>query len=106
MKTLKRAAFYLMFAAATAVAPVWAEEPASTKETAGEYLDDTVITTKVKAALLGDTQLKLSEINVETYKGTVQLSGFVSSEDKISRAGDLASTVKGVKSIKNDIRLK
>lgn len=105
MNTLKQGAFYLMFAVATAVAPAMAADPAP-KATAGEYLDDTVITTKVKAALIGDEHLKAHEINVETYKGTVQLSGFVGNEETIARAADVASTVKGVKSIKNDLRLK
>jgi len=75
-------------------------------ESAGEYLDDTVITTRVKAAIVADDSLKASEINVETYKGVVQLSGFVSSSDDRSRAMKVAKEVKGVDSVKNDIHIK
>ena len=80
--------------------------PTPTKEGTGEYVDDSWITTKVKAAILNEPGLKSSEINVETFKGTVQLSGFVKSWDEKNRAGDLARHVKGVQSVKNDIRLK
>lgn len=81
---------------------------ASTKkhEGTGEYVDDTVITTKVKAAILHDPSLKVTEINVETFKGVVQLSGFVKSQADINRAVEVARGVKGVTSVKNDMRLK
>ncbi len=72
----------------------------------GEYIDDTVVTTKVKAAILNDPSLKSSEINVETFKGVVQLSGFVSSQADINKAEDVARGVRGVKSVKNDMRVK
>ena len=75
-------------------------------ESAGEYLDDSVITTRVKAAILGEDTLKVSEINVETYKGVVQLSGFVSSRADQSTAEKVTKSVGGVKSVKNDIRIK
>ena len=75
-------------------------------EGTGEYVDDSVITTKVKAAVLNEPTLKSAEINVETYKGIVQLSGFVSSEADIAKAASLANGVKGVTSVKNDMRLK
>lgn len=75
-------------------------------EGTGDYVDDTVITTKVKAAILEDSTLKVTEINVETYKGRVQLSGFVSSRDQVERAAEVARKVKGVKSVVNDIRLR
>jgi osmotically-inducible protein OsmY len=78
----------------------------STKEGTGEYIDDTVITTKVKAAILDEPTLKSAEINVETFKGVVQLSGFVSSKDSENKAVAVARTVGGVKSVKNDMRLK
>ncbi|MDP2153085.1 MAG: BON domain-containing protein [Methylotenera sp.] len=78
----------------------------SKSEGTGEYIDDSVITAKVKAAVLNDTNLKSAEINVETFKGVVQLSGFVNSEADISRAVDVARKVNGVKSVKNDMRLK
>jgi len=77
-----------------------------THEGTGQYIDDSVITTKVKAAVLGEPGLKVSEINVETFKGVVQLSGFVSSRDDIKSAIRVASAVDGVKSVKNDMQLK
>ncbi|HQM88183.1 MAG: BON domain-containing protein [Methylotenera sp.] len=81
---------------------------ASTEKHAGtgEYIDDTVITTKVKAAVLNEESLKSAEINVETFKGVVQLSGFVNSEADIAKAAEVARGVKGVTSVKNDMRLK
>lgn len=78
----------------------------SKQESAGEYVDDSVITTKVKAAILDEPTLKVFEINVETFKGVVQLSGFVSSQAAVSKASEVARHVRGVKSVKNDIRLK
>lgn len=83
-----------------------ADTSTSKKESAGEYIDDSVITAKVKAAVLNESTLKSSEINVETYKGMVQLSGFVSSEADIGKAVEIARGVKGVTSVKNDMRLK
>lgn len=77
-----------------------------TQEGTGEYVDDTVITTKVKAAILNEPTLKSAEINVETFKGVVQLSGFVSSQAAENRAVEVARHVGGVKSVKNDMRLK
>jgi osmotically-inducible protein OsmY len=76
------------------------------QEGTGEYVDDTVITTKVKAAILDDPALKVTEIKVETFKGTVQLSGFVADPNSISRAVLVARGVKGVHDVKNDIRVK
>jgi len=78
----------------------------STREGTGEYVDDTVITTKVKAAIFSEPSLKSAEINVETFKGTVQLSGFVNSRADINKAADVARGVAGVKSVRNDMRLK
>lgn len=72
----------------------------------GEYIDDTVITTRVKAAIFADDELKTLEINVETFKSVVQLSGFVSEASHIPRAERVARSVKGVKSVKNDLRVK
>jgi len=80
--------------------------PTPQKESTGEYVDDSYITTKVKAAILNEKTLKSSEINVETFKGVVQLSGFVNSRSDINRAVEVARSVKGVKSVKNDMRLK
>jgi osmotically-inducible protein OsmY len=75
-------------------------------EGTGEYVDDTVITSKVKTAILQDSTLSSAEINVETFKGEVQLSGFVNSSADITKAVAVARSVGGVKSVKNDMRLK
>ena len=77
-----------------------------TREGTGEYLDDSVITTKVKAAVFNDPTLKVNEINVETFKGVVQLSGFVTSQADVDKAVEVARGVAGVKSVKNDMRIK
>lgn len=77
-----------------------------TQESTGEYLDDTTITTKVKGTLLNDPQVSGLAINIETFKGTVQLSGFANSEGERQRAEELAESVEGVQSVQNDIRLK
>lgn len=78
----------------------------SKQEGTGEYVDDTVLTTKVKTAILAEPTLKSAEINVETYKGVVQLSGFVGSEQSARKALEVARSVKGVKSVQNAIHLK
>jgi osmotically-inducible protein OsmY len=78
----------------------------SKQEGTGEYIDDSVITTKVKAAIFNEPTLKVAEINVETFKGAVQLSGFVNSQADINKAVDVARGVHGVKSVKNDMRMK
>jgi len=78
----------------------------STKEGTGEYFDDTAITAKVKAAIFNEPTLKSAEINVETFKGTVQLSGFVSSAASIDKAVAIARAVKGVTSVSNSMRVK
>jgi osmotically-inducible protein OsmY len=81
---------------------------ASTAKTegTGEYIDDTVVTTKVKAAIFNEPTLKSAEINVETFKGVVQLSGFVNSREDINKAVAVARQIPGVTSVKNDMRLK
>src|SRR3989304_4127129 len=73
----------------------------SKQEGTGEYIDDSVITTKVKSQLGADDFLKSFQISVETYKGIVQLSGFVDSQKAVDRAGEIAKGVSGVKSVKN-----
>ncbi|WKJ92290.1 BON domain-containing protein [Methylomonas montana] len=75
-------------------------------EGTGEYVDDSVITTKVKAMLFDEPNLRSGQINVETFKGVVQLSGFVGTQADINKAVAIARTVKGVESVKNDMRLK
>jgi osmotically-inducible protein OsmY len=75
-------------------------------EGTGEYVDDSVITTKVKAAIFNEPGLKVSEVKVETFKGNVQLSGFVSSSADIKSAVRVASAVNGVKSVTDDMKVK
>jgi len=77
-----------------------------TQESTGQYVDDSSITAKVKADILGDSALKVFDIGVETFKGVVQLSGFVNSAEIRSRAGVVASRVNGVKSVKNSLIVK
>ncbi len=77
-----------------------------THESTGEFLDDSVLTTKVKTTILGDSRLKLLQISVETYKGVVQLSGFVDSESAAARAVELTRKVNGVKSVNNSLIVK
>ncbi|MCC7219287.1 MAG: BON domain-containing protein [Candidatus Contendobacter sp.] len=76
------------------------------QEGTGEYVDDTVLTGKVKAAIFNDPALSSAEINVETFKGVVQLSGFVNSKGDINKAMQDARSIPGVTSVKNDMRLK
>jgi len=78
----------------------------ATHESTGEFLDDSVLTTKVKTSILGDSRLKSLQITVETFKGIVQLSGFVDSAAAATRAVELARTVKGVKSVNNSLIVK
>ena len=88
------------------LASAWGCASTATKEGTGEYVDDSVITAKVKAAIFDDSTLKVNEINVETFKGVVQLSGFVRSQADIDQAVRVARGVAGVKSVKNDMRIK
>lgn len=78
----------------------------ATRESTGEYIDDTWITTKVKAALVDDPVVKATEVNVETFKGVVQLSGFVSSRAAMDQAVLVAGNVDGVTSVRNDMQIK
>ena len=80
--------------------------PTAQHEGTAEYVDDSVITGKVKAAIFDEATLKSAEINVETFKGIVQLSGFVNSQADINKAVELARGVAGVTSVKNDMRVK
>lgn len=88
--------------AALMVAAVTACAPTAKHEGTGEYVDDSVITTKVKAAFAEDPQVKATQVKVETFKGTVQLSGFVDSRSESERAVQLARQVSGVKAVKDD----
>lgn len=104
---MKRAARHLaaIFLAVTLVSFVGCAST-SAREGSGEYVDDTVITTKVKAAILNEPTLKVADINVEIFKGVVQLSDFVDSRTDIDKAAEVARGVGGVKSVKSDMRLK
>ena len=77
-----------------------------TQESTGEYVDDSVITTKVKSLLAADDFLKSFQIGVETFKGTVQLSGFVDSQNTVNKAVEITRSVKGVRSVKSNLILK
>jgi osmotically-inducible protein OsmY len=77
-----------------------------TRESTGEYVDDSVITTKVKSLLAADDFLKSFQIGVESYKGVVQLSGFVNNQKAVDKAIEITRSVQGVKSIKNDLIVK
>lgn len=103
MRTLNRISAML---AAFALATTLGCAGTATSESTGEYLDDTAITTRVKAAIFNDPSLKSAEINVETFKGRVQLSGFVSSRANIDQAVAVTRSVKGVESVRNDMRLR
>lgn len=92
----------IAFAAALAAGCASTESSKST----GEYIDDAAITAKVKTALIRDDSLDANDINVETYKGTVQLSGFVDSEDDIDAAEEVAGNIEGVTNVRNDLRVK
>ena len=103
MTLLKR--FFAIFIAASMLFAIGCAST-STQESTGQYIDDTTITTKVKTAIFNEPSLKVFEINVETFKGTVQLSGFVSTQANISKAVEVARSVGGVTSVKNDMRLR
>jgi osmotically-inducible protein OsmY len=75
-------------------------------ESTGQYVDDSVITSKVKAKIFDDTTLKTLQINVKTFKGVVQLSGFVDTPQSVTTAGQVATMVEGVKSVENDLIVK
>jgi hyperosmotically inducible protein len=78
----------------------------ATRESTGEYIDDATVTTKVKAAFVKDPLVKAMDVNVDTFKGTVQLSGFVDTPEQKTRAEQIAAGVRGVSSVKNNIALK
>jgi osmotically-inducible protein OsmY len=80
--------------------------PTPTRQGTGEYIGDAAMTAKVKTALLTDPEVKGTDVNVETFRGVVQLSGFVDSKDEIKRATERASEVKGVNSVRNDLQVK
>jgi len=103
---MKKSIFYLSFLCVFMFAFCAVSGAASQQETTTEYVDDSVITAKVKAAIMDETTLKTLDIKVVTEKGVVMLSGAVSTQANITKAGEIARGVKGVKSVKNDLRLK
>jgi len=103
VKTFQRATSLLSI---IAVAGIMGCASSAKHESTGQYVDDTAITAKVKTAIFEQPTLKSAEINVETFKGVVQLSGFVSSQDNINTAMATARSVGGVSSVKNDMRVK
>lgn len=104
--TLRKTVWMPLAIILAATVPLVACTSTSTSESTGEYLDDSAITSKVKAALLEDSGLKSFSIGVETYKGTVQLSGFVNSDALKSRAGSVTAGIAGVKSVRNNLVVK
>jgi osmotically-inducible protein OsmY len=105
---MKKALTALSIALATAlgVAACASSKPENQRN-AGEFTDDAALTAKVKSAIASDVGARTaSAVNIETYKGVVQLSGFVDSQDQAQRAVQAAQKVNGVKSVKNDLRLK
>ncbi|ANQ84940.1 BON domain-containing protein [Azoarcus olearius] len=92
--------------AAFALPLVAACTPTRSQQSAGEYIDDATITAKVKAALADNPNVKAREVNVETFRGTVQLSGFVATQAESRAAVEAARSVKGVQAVQNDIRIK
>lgn len=103
MKTSWMVRFFMMLFLVTMTAGC---ASTSTRESTGEYIDDSSITTAVKTAIYNDPDFKLGQISVETYKGVVQLSGFVNSAKAASKAEELAQTVKAVKSVNNSLIVK
>ena len=103
MNPLKRLSILLI---AIAFASILGCAGSPAQESTGEYLSDSWITTKVKAALVEDQTVRATEVNVETFKGAVQLSGFVSTHAAMDQAVRITRSIQGVTSVKNDMRLK
>jgi hyperosmotically inducible periplasmic protein len=101
-----KAALVATMVAIGSLSALTACQATATRESSAEYMDDATITTKVKTALAQDPQVKAYQVSVETYRGVVQLSGFVDNEASMRRASQLAQGVAGVRSVKNDIHLK
>ena len=104
---MKKANIFIRYLVSLMLAPAFvACASTPTHESAGEYVDDSVITTKVKSLLANDDFFKSFQISVKTYKGIVQLSGFVNSHAAVDKAGDIARSVDGVRSVSNDLIVK
>jgi len=102
----KRTAFFRTLAAILMLSFVSACAGSAQQESTGEYVDDAAITTKVKTKILQDPNLKVLQINVETFKGVVQLSGFVNSSEAADRAVQVARGVEGVERVENKMTVK
>ena len=98
--------FSAIFIAALMVSALGCATQSEPQELAGAYMGDSWVTTKVKAGILNEPSLKVSQINVETYKGVVQLSGFVDNAASQAKAVEIARAVQGVTAVKNDMRLR
>jgi osmotically-inducible protein OsmY len=97
----------LVVAAALALGACAADSPPETRRTTGEFTSDAALTAKVKSAIATDVGARTAAaINIETYRGTVQLTGFVGSREQAERAEAAAKKVDGVRSVKNDVRIK
>jgi hyperosmotically inducible protein len=103
--SLKKLLLIALCAGGLATLPVGCAGTA-TRESTGEYVDDSTITTKVKAAFVKDPVVKAIDVKVETFKGVVQLSGFVTTSEEKMQAERVAASVMGVQSVKNNISLK
>ena len=103
MKQIKRFSLFLI---ALAMVSVLGCAGTATQSSTGEYMSDSWITTKVKAALVEDQTVRATEVNVETFKGEVQLSGFVSSRAAMDQAVRVARSIQGVTAVRNDMRLR
>jgi len=99
-------ALIAFFAGCVLVLPALAQQSSSSGETAGQYVDDSAITAKVKAAIFNEPTLKSMDISVKTEKGVVLLSGFVNFKDQIKKAEEVAKSVAGVKGVKNGLVVK
>jgi osmotically-inducible protein OsmY len=102
--SLQRALLALSLAAAPLAAVACASDPSA--RSTGEYVDDKVVSAKVKAALVGDPTTKAYQIGVTTYEGVVQLSGFVDSTAQVARATEVARSVDGVREVKNELQIR
>ena len=103
---MNRRAFCFGTAGAVATAVLAGCASTATRESTGEFVDDSVVTTKVKTALIRSDKVDAADIQVETFKGVVQLSGFANSPAEKMRAVQVAQKIEGVKKVENDIRLK
>ena len=106
MSVLKLSAWMLCLGAVAVAGSLTGCAGTRYKQSTGEWVDDKADSSRVRSALSADTQYKYGDVNVQTFKGVVQLSGFVNSRDQKNRAGDLAKNVQGVREVQNNITVK